>query len=75
MTDNNRLAQIGALLDEKGYASAILATLGDNTPYLIAACGTLASERYADPDRDLVMYVFPDETTLIVYGGTEAEIG
>jgi hypothetical protein len=75
MTDNDRIAQIGALIDEKGYASAILATLGDNIPYLIAACGTLASERYTDSENDRVMYAFPDESCIIVYGGDHAEIG
>lgn len=75
MTNNDRISLIEAILENKGYASAILATLGDRVPDLIAACDILASERHTDPDSDRVLYVFEDESCVLIYSGEHAEIG
>lgn len=75
MIDQDRLDRISALLDEKGYAAATIAELGDSVARAIAFCASFATERYEDSEADRVMYVFPDDTTLVITSGVEVTIG
>ena len=75
MTHKYTIEQIGTLIDEQGFAAATLAVLGDDISKLVAYADLCASERYEDRENDRVMYIFPDETCIMVYSGEHAEIG
>ena len=70
---NDEILKLAEMIKERGMGWGILEFLQDDIPALITACDALASARHEGPLAEWVIYVFHDDTQVLIWDGVDAE--